>query len=87
MAPHRPHLGSLPPHAILPEDVIVGNVADVEIVGIAYAPTHHVAKSLEEGARVSYLASVAKEPACVVYPRQTTTPSIMPLRLPRHYPA
>ena len=34
----------------MPEEVLVGNVADVETVGIAYAPAHHVAKSLEEGA-------------------------------------
>ena len=63
MVPHRPRLGSLPLHANMPEEILVGNVADVETVWIAYAPAHHVAKPLEEGARVSYLASVAKEPA------------------------
>ena len=71
MDPHQPHQGSQPPHATLPEEVLVGNVADVETVGIAYAPAQHVAKSLEEGARVSYLASVAKEPAYGALPPQT----------------
>ena len=71
MVPHRPRLVSLPLHANMPEGVLVGNVADVEIVGIACAPAHHVAKSLEEGARVLYLASVAKEPAYGALPPQT----------------
>ena len=51
MDPNQPHQGSQPPHATLPEEAHVGNAANVEIAGIAYAHTHYVAKSLEEGAK------------------------------------
>ena len=68
MDPHQPHQGSQPPRATLPEAVLVGNAADVEIAGIAYAHTHYVAKPLEEGAKESHLASVAKEPAYEAVP-------------------
>ena len=71
----------------MPQEVRVGNVADVETVGIAYAPAQRVAKSLEEGARVSYLASAAKEPAYEALPRQTLIPCTMPLRPPKQSPA
>ena len=68
MGPNRPHQGSQPPRATLPEEVHVGNAADVDFAGTAYAYTHYVAKSLEEGAKETHLASVAKEPAYEAMP-------------------
>ena len=82
MAPHRPRLASLRPHVTMPEEACVDNAADAEIVGIAYAPTMNVANLLEEGARVLFLARVAKEPTYVALPRQTLAPSTIPLRPP-----